>query len=251
MRNRKQDRAKNRERYFLSGGELKIRSRIWEIDFLRGIALLSMLFYHLCYDLAQFGGIDLIYTQGFIDFTGELARIGFIFLAGLSCIFTKKNWQRGRIIFLWGLVISSITYALTPQVNIFFGILHFLGASMMIYALLWQELTTPILLGLMIFCFYLGPMVHQAHPSQNWFAIWGLVQTNFSSEDYFPLFPWEGVFLLGTITGRVLYQDRVSLLPNLEWVGAKIGFLGRKSLLIYLLHQPVFILAVLFFLRTR
>ena len=65
----------------------------------------------------------------------------------------------------------------------------------------------------------------------------GLLYEGFSTSDYFPLLPFLGFFLLGAWLGRVLYREKASLLPGfrckpLEWI-------GRHSLLIYMLHQPI------------
>jgi uncharacterized membrane protein len=73
------------------------------------------------------------------------------------------------------------------------------------------------------------------------------------TEDYVPVLPWFGVVLLGTAAARILYgghhtpafamRDYTSVVSS-----ALIG-LGRHSLLIYLLHQPIF-MAILFVADT-
>ena len=65
----------------------------------------------------------------------------FIFISGVSCSFAKSNIRRGLICFGFGVVISIITFVLWKvfdQQNtfIFFGILHLLGSSMMVFGLL-------------------------------------------------------------------------------------------------------------------
>jgi uncharacterized membrane protein len=57
------------------------------------------------------------------------------------------------------------------------------------------------------------------------------------------IFPWMGVFLLGCVIGRVFYSKKESMLPasaeKLHPVLAPVEFIGRHSLIIYLVHQPV------------
>ena len=67
------------------------------------------------------------------------------------------------------------------------------------------------------------------------------------STDYFPLLPWLFLFWVGyflhQLAGRAGMEPlRRSVCPPLGWMGRHS--LGRHSLVIYLLHQPV-ILGVL------
>jgi uncharacterized membrane protein len=71
--------------------------------------------------------------------------------------------------------------------------------------------------------------------------------------DYYPLLPWGGAALLGVACGRLNYPDgrrRLSL-PDLSAAAPvrALRFLGRHSLLIYLLHQPI-LLGALFGLQA-
>lgn len=61
--------------------------------------------------------------------------------------------------------------------------------------------------------------------------------------DYYPLVPWFGFALLGIWAGWRLYPGRTRrfTLPDLAHVAPirALSFLGRHSLVIYLVHQPV------------
>ena len=70
--------------------------------------------------------------------------------------------------------------------------------------------------------------------------------------DYMHLIPWMGVFLIGAAIGKVCYTDKRSLFPKpsdtLCKIKAPIEFLGRHSLIVYLIHQPIgFVILYLFF----
>jgi uncharacterized membrane protein len=61
------------------------------------------------------------------------------------------------------------------------------------------------------------------------------------TEDYVPLFPWAGVLLLGITAGHALVNNRFALLEPLGRAPRVLRFLGRHSLAVYLLHQPLLI----------
>jgi uncharacterized membrane protein len=68
----------------------------------------------------------------------------------------------------------------------------------------------------------------------------GLFVNTFSSSDYYPIFPHIFLFLAGTGFGGIVKDNK---LPN-WFYDAKIPFLpiiGRWSLVIYIVHQPVLI----------
>jgi uncharacterized membrane protein len=70
----------------------------------------------------------------------------------------------------------------------------------------------------------------------------GLVPPSFSTSDYFPLLPNLGWFLLGAVMGRTIYRKKQTLLPFVSPKNPIVrffSFLGRHSLWIYLLHQPI------------
>ena len=63
--------------------------------------------------------------------------------------------------------------------------------------------------------------------------------------DYMPLFPWIGVFMVGALVGRVAYKDKKTVMPYKNNITRKITapfeFIGRHSLVIYIVHQPIVI----------
>ena len=74
----------------------------------------------------------------------------------------------------------------------------------------------------------------------------GITTTGFASYDYYPLFPWIGVFFAGYAVGRIVITNRIKLAairPNI--FTSALAALGRISLIYYLLHQPA-LLAVFF-----
>lgn len=229
--------------------------RIGELDILRGICILGMILVHFVFDLAYFSGIVLP-LPGWFQFAGEYGHIIFILLSGICVTLGHHSFQRGAVVFAAGLLVSYVTlYADillgTEELRIWFGILHLLGVSMMLYPLL-QRLPNWFLLltgaGILI----LGAWFSGMTVSTDLFLPLGLSSGNrYAGSDYFPLFPGLGWFLVGICLGRILYKEKRSLFPGIRWsspLSHSLSFCGRHSLEIYLLHQPVLtLLTVLVF----
>ena len=68
-------------------------------------------------------------------------------------------------------------------------------------------------------------------------AFFGFLPFDFYSTDYFALLPWLVLFLAGYFLHFCMGRARME--PLRRSVCAPLGWLGRHSLGIYLLHQPV------------
>lgn len=158
--------------------------------------------------------------------------------------FILKYLKRGAGIFAIGIGISIVTWIILPGAFIVFGILHLIGLSIALSPLYtgysWQNL----LAGLAIIL--VSPVV-AAMRGDGWLVWLGIHPPAFYSIDYTPVFPWLGVVLIGVGLGAILYpraarrwDHEVPTLPR-----SPLRFLGRHSLAIYLVHQPI-ILGILF-----
>lgn len=238
-------------------------ARFWEIDALRGLAVVLMIFFHLMWDLAYFGLAEInIYAWPWQAFARSIGGT-FILLLGLSLALqlTRSNaralWmptlRRGCMLFGLGMIITIVTRLLLGEGFIVFGILHMLGISLiMAYPLTRWPL--PILLLLSVLVIALGIALDQVVVSYPWLIWLGARQEGRVMADYYPLFPWFGVVLLGIGIGRTLYPqgERRRNLPELRHIAPirALCFLGRHALLIYLIHQPI-LLGLLFGFGAR
>ena len=237
--------------------------RIWEIDFLRGLAIILMVGYHLLFDLGEFRGI-----KRFLGFSTDLSSAVwtaaqyffaglFVVLSGISSTLSRNNVRRGLRLLAVALALTLGTYLIAvwlhffdPADTIIFGILHCLAVSMLLYGAVFKKVSAAAnalcgaaVMGLAA----LLPIVGKAFSIRsNWLIPFGLPSQSFSSLDYFPLIPWFGVFLIGVALGKSVYASKRSLLP---WrlPGTFVNAAGRHSLLIYIVHQPV-IMGVLYVL---
>lgn len=232
--------------------------RLWEIDMMRGVAIVMMVVYHFMWDLRGLAGYDINVYTGFWHIWQQITANFFIGIAGVSLTLsygraknrdgkTSSSWGkfviRGAVVLTWGLVVSVVTYFVDPSHYVRFGILHLIGVSIIIaYPFLrfrWLNLVLGIMLLLMA---QIIPFFGLDNP---WLAPLGLNAFPPQSFDYFPLIPWFGVVLLGIFLGNSLYTDGQRRF-NLPDIGNAFGIrtlrlLGQNSLLIYLLHQPIMI----------
>jgi uncharacterized membrane protein len=234
--------------------------RFWEIDFLRGVAIIMMLIYHTIFDLTFFGNYSSKIFMNYWYWFGRVTAILFIFLVGVSLTLSysrakkkgKANFykylRRGIKIFSIGLLIFIITFVLFPKYFIVFGILHFIGLSVILGYFLVKPKYKYLTLALGIFIIFFGLYLSNFTFNFYWLLWLGLIPKNFQSFDYYPLFPYFGFVLIGISLGNFLYPNykRKFNLPELSsWYLKFICWLGRNSLKIYLMHQPIIILILL------
>lgn len=245
---------------------LPATTRLWEVDTVRGIAVILMVLYHFMWDLSMFG----IYRTDmrFGPWQAVARGIGttFIFLLGLSLTLSyqrgrvgktrfsfSSNLRRGLLIFGCGLIVSLATYVFDPATFVIFGILHLLGAALILaHPFLFVDWRISLIAGLLLIG--AGLFVDRFDAATPWLTWLGIEQAGRYMSDYYPLLPWFGVALLGMSAGFTLYPkgERRFPLPDLNNLAPVRGlrFLGRHSLIIYLLHQPI-MLGVLFALRAQ
>jgi uncharacterized membrane protein len=122
---------------------------------------------------------------------------------------------------------------------IFFGVLHFILMASVIGLLLLQGYRLNLLGGVALIL--VGAMVQHPifdQPALQWL---GMMTHKPVTEDYVPLLPWMGVVMLGMFLARHPVSEKwlkaswqvPSALRGLTWA-------GRHSLLLYMLHQPIF-----------
>ena len=214
------------------------KKRIWELDALRGLCVLGMIAVHFLFDLTGFQGLP-----GWLVFLADWGGAAFFLISGVCATLGSRCVRRGLTVLGCGLTVSAVTAAMyllgmAPKaILIWFGVLHCLGACMLLWPLLRKM--PAVMLGILgAGGVALGLWMQTLRVETKWLVWLGLRYDGFATSDYFPLLPFLGFFLLGAMLGRILYREKRSLLPGvkgprfLQWV-------GRWSLPIYMLHQPV------------
>lgn len=230
----------------LINSKLPASPRLALLDLLRGLAVLAMVIFHFCYDLDYFHFVELPITVhwGWLLFQ-KMIVILFVIVAGMSLglasqqgIKWPKFWRREMILVSCAASVSLISYWLFPDSWIFFGILHFMALASLLALPLLNLRWMLIVLGLVAIAlpWLVAAPIFELKP-----LLWlGLNKILPITRDYTPLFPWFGLMLIGIFAGQHLghcqWCRRITLqaLPN-----QGLGWLGRHSLAIYMLHQPL------------
>lgn len=200
-----------------------------------------MVLYHFVCDLQAFAGVAINHNAPPWFYIGKTAALLFIFVSGLANGFSRFPVRRGCIVLFWGMVITIVTYLFLPEEYVRFGILHFLGLTMILYPLL-NKLSSGMLGVLAVFSIGLGLWFTKQIVATNLLLPLGLRYAGFSTIDYYPLFPYVAVTLFGILAYRRLYAKRLKTI-EINW--KPINWLSRNSLKIYILHQPLLLLILL------
>ena len=211
------------------------------LDAWRSLAIVLMIVYHFLYDLALFGVIT--WAQMFctpLNIMQKFICCSFILLAGASARFSRSNLRHGIIVILAGILVA-IGGAVGGQ-TIRFGVLQLLGWSMVIYHFAGkylQKIPGAVLAVLSAAAYVLTDLwTASVTVESRWLYPFGFMYRGFSSADYFPLLPWLFLFIIGTVLGGWCLRHRENPILTAP-LPAPLTFLGRHSLLIYLIHQPV------------
>lgn len=223
------------------------------LDTIRGFALISMILYHAAWDMVYLFGADWPWYRGFAAHVWQQSICWtFILLSGYCWALGRRQLRRGLTVFLCGALITAVTWLFMRSNLVYCGVLTLLGASALLLIPLAPALEClPARAGLAgsfgLFLLlrdvntgFLGfeGLRPAALPAglyrDHLTALLGFPPSDFFSTDYFSLLPWFFLFLTGYFLFRLRRSDsregkRVPL----------VTAMGRHSLLIYMLHQPV------------
>ena len=233
------------------------KGRFWEIDFIRGIAIVLVIFFHILIDLNFFNIYKINVFSGILLPIAYAVAITFLLLVGLSSTLsfsrikkslTKKDAQvrillRGLKIFGIGLLITITTWLYLGEGFIIFGALHCIGISIIFSIPFLSFRVQNLILGSVFII--LGLFLKTLTVDFYWLVWLGFKPTAFYTVDYYPLLPWFGVVLIGIFIGNTLYPNlkrKYQLKDHSKFIPIRfICFLGRHSLIIYLVHQPIIV----------
>jgi len=239
--------------------EIGRSNRAGMLDLLRGFAIIYVMLYHLLYDLIFFGGMELPFF--FTDWWETVHQLFLIVLFGVSGIcagFSRNVLKRGATLFIMGEALTIATAIFMPDDIIVFGVLSCFGAIMLIYGIISPLLKkVPNIITFVVFTlltvvffdfarneslFLLFTKIQLDLPDNiNYLYPIGITASGFRSADYFPLIPYGFIFLAGTAFSDYVKSGQ---LPAFFYKAKLpvINFLGKHSLWVYIIHQPVFML---------
>jgi uncharacterized membrane protein len=222
------------------------------LDLLRGIAILAMVVFHVGWDLYYFGysPVDVTTDPGWVIFQKAILT-SFLLLVGAglwlghgAAIRWRAFWRRWLFVAVAALLVTAGTLWMLPDYYVFFGVLHAIALfSLMALALLrlpaWGQAAIGVAIVALSFA-YTNPAFTDR--TLAWIGFWPVSPP---TSDVVPIFPWFGVVILGIAAIRFLTSSaagqRLLALRSTLPIARGLAFLGRWSLLVYLVHQPLII----------
>lgn len=230
------------------------------LDELRGLDLISMMLYHGMWDVVFLFGIPQKWYIGRPGFLWQQSICWvFILLSGFCLPLGHHPFRRGAVVFGAGAMVTAVTLLFLPEDVVWFGVLTLLGSAMLLTAVLDGLLrrippAAGVVVSAALFWVTYPTMrgfwnlpggrlaLPQALYANGLTAYLGFMPKDFFSTDYFPLLPWLFLFWVGYFLHQLV--GRAGMEPLRRSVCPPLGWMGRHSLVLYLLHQPV-ILGVL------
>ena len=226
------------------------------LDTVRGVCILSMVAYHGMYDLVDIFGLPSAWYTGLPGYIWQQSICWtFILLSGMCWQLSRRHVKRGLLLVGCGAAITLITWLVMPSQRILYGVLNLLGLSALLLIPLdkvFRKIPAWAGLGGTLLLFALTKNVSRGSLGfeglvlcqlPRWLyatdllAVVGFPSPSFWSTDYFPLLPWFFLFCAGYFLWSLLDKSpraKELLRPGLR----PLSFLGRHSLVIYLIHQP-------------
>ena len=249
------------------------KQRLHLLDEYRGFWIVNMIIYHGIWDLVYiFGHNWQWFRSDFAHIWQQWGCWSFIFISGFCWQMSKHNLKRGLEVFGAGLLITVVTLIFMPDSRVIFGVLTLLGSCMLLMIpchVLFQKINPWLgaIASFVVFLFvypvndgYFGfcgiemlklPEVLYS----NWFGTYlGFTEPGFWSTDYFSLLPWFFMYAVGYFTYSVVFKGKEgngkakTKEIMAQSICSPLGWVGRNSLVIYMLHQPV-IYGILFLLN--
>lgn len=230
--------------------------RVWEVDFLRGLMILFVVFDHFMWDVGYFEP----YKTSFFNWLCRLAEVYygrdgirciaqpvfvtmFVFTSGVSCSFSRSNGKRAIKMTAFACLLTAATYAASAivheELTINFNVIHVIALSTLLWTLIefcwskckrnWQK----NIFGVVMFAVTMTAIAVGAYAnfrpwdSDNklwYFLVWHVAAKNsivtdfasFMGGDYLPFLPDFGWFLVGAFLGRVIYKEKKSVFPSVN-----------------------------------
>ncbi len=252
------------------------KKRVWELDFLRGVAVIAMLFDHFMCDFVylpwwfiNYREIDSPFIHAMVNFANAywdsafrfwahyIFVFIFLFLVGTSCAFSRDNVKRGSMLAVVAMAFTGGSMVLRVmgvlEDGIIFGILDCIALSILCAAAVDNatkrvkplNIYAPLVIGVTILAvgisqeFWLMEYNYDSSFDAS-HMIGYILGTHAYGDDWFGLFPYVGAVLVGMYWGKTAYAARESLLPMLDGKWNKpFRFVGRHALIFYILHQAV------------
>ncbi|MCY4006314.1 MAG: heparan-alpha-glucosaminide N-acetyltransferase [Rhodobacteraceae bacterium] len=223
--------------------------RIALVDLLRALALTNMTVFHFVWDLEFFGIVEPHTTDMALwrSFAATIAGT-FLFVSGASLWLANSRqipWPRwGRrfaILVVAATAITLVTRIVTPAEYIRFGILHMIAAASVLGL---AFMRSPWWVTAVSAATIIAIDQFVSWRSDSVYLFWtGFGRNEFAASDFRPVLPWLAPSVLGIAVAQLCH--RAGWLKMLaSWqpesiLARALQSLGRRSLIYYLIHQPI------------
>ena len=235
-----------------------MKQRLHFLDALRGFTLINMIAFHGMWNLVYLFGVRAPWYTGTPGYLWQQWICWtFILLSGFCWSFSRNHLKRGLLVFGGGLIVSAVTCLVMWDSRILFGVLTCIGSCMLLMIPAEKLLRkVPAAVGL-ILSFGLFVLLRNVSEHSLGFEGWvicplpaslyrnlltaylGFPPRDFFSTDYFPLLPWFFLFVSGYFLFRLLSERELNEKLFAKGNVPVLNWLGRHSLIVYLLHQPI------------
>lgn len=246
------------------------KKRYLLIDGIRGLAIVNMVLFHFLYDVyIVYERNPIWYSLPYIRIWQQLICWTFIWIAGFVWqLGLENNFRRGIFFHICGFGISLVTWIAIPTEAIWFGILNFMGCAVIILIPIHKTIQKiPPVIGIIVSfaAFILLKNIQQGYVGigkhirlilpEYLYQIkiltpFGFPYEEFISSDYFPIIPWIFLFLTGYFSYSIFAKKNLwkKIASKKIWI---LSTIGQNSIWIYLLHQPVSMLACILLFTFR
>ncbi len=227
-----------------AGSSMKLdKIRLHYIDVARGFSIALMIVYHFSFNLDHFSYIDIDMdgSSYWVAFRAIILTL-FLTIMGISLALTHAKaicWpcMKKRTLYLSvaSILVSVGSYLQFPETWIYFGVLHFmLFASWLGLLFIGRPWLSIIVAGIILIGFYTGWL----HTDRLFNLVYEPLHLPVDyTEDLVNIVPWFVPVLLGVFIVAKGWHTLPHLKPN--FTSTKLSFMGRYSLVIYLIHQPI------------
>ena len=221
------------------------------VDLIRGVDMVFMVLFNYSVTLNYFGLLHMQPDLFYRSLPLVIASI-FIFLSGAAAYasfennkenFARRYFTRGIRLLVFAAFITLFTAIFVPEGTVYFGILHFFAISSFLVPVFIKYNELNPIAGILII---LSGIYLQTREFSYPYLLWlGFIPENFTTFDYFPLLPWLGLLCLGIFSGKSIITKTGHIKFNNKSAEVFV-FLGRNSLTVYLIHQPLLISFLMF-----
>ena len=231
--------------------------RIDYLDYIRGIAFILMLIFHIFIFLKLFTNLNINTNNTFLILIGLIARYLFVILFGLSLYlsykyknnyeeYNKKYLKKIILLLISSIFITIFTYYILPEQFVYFGILHFMCLSMILLFYFINNYNVLLILLIILIFFSIYNNNYDIYDkTDNIFD--GILGLGFykRSIDHFKLLKWLPIVIAGILLGHLsekynlLKNTNTNTNTNIKQILSILKYIGSNTLILYNIHFPI------------